>query len=58
MSNQILAQNDSEWNSYVNSLLNATTSNTGNEMLALDRLLLNFAADDRRGEMVLPPGAR
>lgn len=39
---RILAQNYSEWNSYVNSLLNATTSNTGNEMLELDRLLLNY----------------
>jgi hypothetical protein len=39
---RILAQNYSEWNSHVNSLLNATTSNTGNEMLELDRLLLNY----------------
>ncbi len=39
---RILAQNYSEWKSYVNSLLNATTNNTGNEMLELDRLLLNY----------------
>ena len=39
---RILEQNYSEWKSYVNSLLNATTSNTGNEMLELDRLLLNY----------------
>jgi hypothetical protein len=39
---RILAQNYSEWNSYVNSLLNATTNHTGNEMLELDRLLLNY----------------
>jgi hypothetical protein len=39
---RILSQNYFEWNSYVNSLLNATTKHDGNEMLQLDRLLLNY----------------
>jgi len=39
---RILAQNYLEWKSYVDSLLNAKTTNDGGEMLQLDRLLLNY----------------
>jgi hypothetical protein len=39
---RILAQNYSEWKSYIDSLLNAKRQNDGEEMLQLDRLLLNY----------------
>jgi hypothetical protein len=39
---RILGQNYAEWKSYVDSLLNAKTLHDGEEMLQLDRLLLNY----------------
>jgi hypothetical protein len=39
---RILGQNYAEWKSYVDSLLNAKTTHDGDEMLQLDRLLLNY----------------
>jgi hypothetical protein len=39
---RILGQNYSEWKSYIESLLNAKMSHDGDEMLQLDRLLLNY----------------
>src|SRR5690242_6603754 len=39
---QILGHNFSEWNSYLDSLLDPSRKPTGDEMLQLDRLLLNY----------------
>lgn len=39
---RILGHNYSEWKLYVDSLLNAKTKHDGDEMLQLDRLLLNY----------------